>query len=130
MPFCPSCQSEYRPGFTHCTDCDVALVESLPETKLEEGINTAIEMVELATFPDCPEAEMIRELLEENGIATVLMSDAGVGIAPAGFPCTLLVRREEVERARSLHQEYFAGDEIVEASEQENDEQEIKGDRP
>lgn len=28
--FCPQCHAEYRPGFTHCTDCDVPLVASLP----------------------------------------------------------------------------------------------------
>ena len=94
MPFCPSCQSEYRPGFTLCKDCDVELVESLPEAKPEEGINTAVELVELATFPDHPEAEMIRELLEENGIVTVLMSDAGAGISPLSSPSTLLVSRD------------------------------------
>jgi hypothetical protein len=27
--FCPNCKSEYRPGFTHCVDCDVDLVDSL-----------------------------------------------------------------------------------------------------
>lgn len=27
--FCPSCGSEFRPGFTHCASCDVDLVESL-----------------------------------------------------------------------------------------------------
>jgi len=30
--FCPQCKAEYRRGFTHCTDCDVDLVESLPIT--------------------------------------------------------------------------------------------------
>jgi len=34
--FCPVCRDEYRPGFTRCGTCDVALVESLdgpaPET--------------------------------------------------------------------------------------------------
>jgi hypothetical protein len=25
--FCPQCRAEYRPGFTHCTDCDVDLIE-------------------------------------------------------------------------------------------------------
>ncbi len=29
--FCPECKSEYRAGFTHCSDCDVGLVERLPE---------------------------------------------------------------------------------------------------
>lgn len=28
--FCPVCKAEYRPGFTHCVDCDVDLVDALP----------------------------------------------------------------------------------------------------
>lgn len=28
--FCPQCRVEYRAGFTHCTDCDVDLVDELP----------------------------------------------------------------------------------------------------
>ncbi len=28
--FCPVCKAEYRPGFTHCSDCDVDLVSHLP----------------------------------------------------------------------------------------------------
>ena len=27
--FCPECKTEYRPGFTRCSDCDVDLVEVL-----------------------------------------------------------------------------------------------------
>jgi hypothetical protein len=29
--FCPECRAEYRDGFTRCSDCDVDLVERLPE---------------------------------------------------------------------------------------------------
>jgi len=29
--FCPVCKYEYRPGFTHCNDCDVDLVDALPQ---------------------------------------------------------------------------------------------------
>lgn len=29
--YCPECHAEYRPGFTHCADCDIDLVEWLPE---------------------------------------------------------------------------------------------------
>src|SRR5271157_4509346 len=29
--FCPICKAEYRFGFTRCSDCDVDLVETLPE---------------------------------------------------------------------------------------------------
>jgi hypothetical protein len=33
--FCPQCKVEYRPGFTHCADCDVDLVAELPKTAIE-----------------------------------------------------------------------------------------------
>jgi hypothetical protein len=32
--FCPQCKTEYRRGFTCCTDCDVDLVEALPDQEL------------------------------------------------------------------------------------------------
>src|SRR3974390_450706 len=33
--FCPECAVEYRPGFTHCTDCDVDLVSELPQPETD-----------------------------------------------------------------------------------------------
>ena len=33
--FCPQCKAEYRPGVTHCSDCDVELVEELSESENE-----------------------------------------------------------------------------------------------
>jgi len=32
--FCPQCNAEYRPGFTHCADCDVDLVNEPPHYAL------------------------------------------------------------------------------------------------
>ena len=32
---CPRCKAEYRPGFTHCADCDVDLVWELPKHAIE-----------------------------------------------------------------------------------------------
>ena len=34
--FCPECRAEYRPGFTHCTDCDVDLVAELPKSESDD----------------------------------------------------------------------------------------------
>ena len=33
--FCPECKAEYRPGFTHCSGCDVYLVEELSESQTD-----------------------------------------------------------------------------------------------
>jgi hypothetical protein len=31
--FCPQCRAEYRPGFIHCSDCDVDLVDGLSDSE-------------------------------------------------------------------------------------------------
>lgn len=35
--FCPNCRVEYRPGFSECSDCQVALVETLPNNGQAQG---------------------------------------------------------------------------------------------
>jgi hypothetical protein len=35
LMFCPQCKAEYIPGVTRCSDCDVALVERLPESGVD-----------------------------------------------------------------------------------------------
>ncbi len=111
MPFCPSCQTEYRAGFTRCADCDVELVPSLVQDAQEEGDAGPVELDELATFPNASEAEMIQELLEDNGISTVLRGDVDpLGIVAGSDTITLLVKQEDLQEARRLYDEYFAGE--------------------
>ena len=42
LMFCPKCKVEYRPGFTRCSDCEVDLVDVLPEEDLssDEALTT------------------------------------------------------------------------------------------
>src|SRR5215475_13286722 len=35
--YCPECRAEFRPGFIRCSDCDVDLVEELPEGESSSG---------------------------------------------------------------------------------------------
>jgi hypothetical protein len=35
MPWCPNCKAEYQEGYTECSDCGVALVESIEEEVAE-----------------------------------------------------------------------------------------------
>jgi len=113
MPFCPSCRAEYRPEMKRCSDCDVDLVESLSadESPDEEGI----QLVELASFPNVAEAEMIREILEGNGIRTVQRGEIDpIGVASGAEPTTLLVEQKDLNRAQEIYRVYFAGEQLSE----------------
>lgn len=50
MPWCPVCKNEYVEGKTHCPDCDVDLVDELPDEPEEEvtPVPTEEELKELA----------------------------------------------------------------------------------
>jgi len=84
MPFCPSCGIEYRPESTCYAGCNVELVDSLPAEDSGEINPDAVQLVELASFPNASEAEMIQELLESNGISTVIRGDADLIRATSG----------------------------------------------
>lgn len=60
MPWCPVCKNEYVEGKTHCPDCDVDLVDELPEESEEE-------------IPYVPTEEELKELAERRA-ATAHMS--------------------------------------------------------
>ncbi len=111
MPFCPSCRTEYRDGFTRCSECEVELVEALPAQDSSGIPPDRVQLVELASFPNASEAEMIQELLESNGIGTVIRGDVDpIGATSGAEPATLLVDRNELARAREIYEAFFAGD--------------------
>ena len=38
MPFCPKCRTQYREGFTLCSDCKIPLVDELTDDYEIEGL--------------------------------------------------------------------------------------------
>ena len=125
MPFCPHCAIEYPPEAALCEHCGAALVDSPPEGREQSALeDNATELVELAEFPNASEAEMIQELLEGNGIRTVLRGDVDpIGVVSGAAPSALLVERMDLMKARQLYEDYFAGDQAVEPGDEEADEQ-------
>ena len=98
MPFCPECQAEYEPGITECADCNVALVDTLPEADLGN-------YQELYACFDPLEAERIEGLLEAEGI-NALVRD----LRSSSFPTDIgrqaakriAVTEAKIEEARAL----------------------------
>lgn len=104
MPFCPKCRYEYREGFDTCPDCDVKLVQKLPEKPHVDLIDT--ELVVVARFMAAADAEMGRLKLNGHGIESVVMDTVSPGLY-VGYTMgiqgiRLFVRAEDADRARKI----------------------------
>jgi hypothetical protein len=115
--FCPECRSEYVPGITHCADCLVDLVDELPGEAEDRPQRPAPEG-EVSEVHRChgeTEAELLRSVLEANGIATALAGDAlgstvyRLTVGPLS-EVAILVGRADAGRARSLIASALRGD--------------------
>src|SRR5436305_13764768 len=76
--FCPRCGGEYREGFTWCADCDVALVEDLPEEldgEVEATEESAGEVELPAALPDADAEPRSLRLRELGLVLFVLFAD-------------------------------------------------------
>lgn len=110
MPFCPKCRIEYTEETAHCSDCGSELVAALPEQASTGEGDADFELAELSSFATVSEAEMAQELLESNGIRTVLRGEADpIGVTSGANPTTLLVSENDFARARELFEAFFAG---------------------
>lgn len=112
MPFCPKCRCEYQPGYARCSDCDVDLIESTPEPEKDEQLNRgALSLVMLASFPNPMKAQMVQELLESNGIDSMLQSDFNAGVGPfTASPNAVLIQKSDLPKGLELYEQYFGGD--------------------
>jgi hypothetical protein len=70
MAFCPECKYEFVKGIDTCPDCQVELVDALPDE-----YHPDINWVELHRFPGSIYAEMLKEALENNNIRCLLRKD-------------------------------------------------------
>ncbi len=111
MPWCPDCGAEYREGFTSCSDCGVALVDTPPPA--EEGtVAPGPEWVEVASYPTVEEARLAQGLLLDEGIRAEVV-DKHVVLNP--FPqvdeaeVVLLVAPDDAARADAVLERAEAG---------------------
>ena len=64
--FCPVCEAEYEAGITQCPDDNTPLVEQL--TPDDTGDVSEAEFVPLHRLGSPAEAEMVNDILRQNGI--------------------------------------------------------------
>ncbi len=105
--FCPTCGSEYLEGITECADCGVGLVAELP--KFDDN-DEALKILRV-TGPT--EAPMIKELLENNGIDSILQGQAAAATIPAAGDLNevrIWVAASVLTRAHELIEAFFDDD--------------------
>ena len=111
--FCPTCESEYEPGFTHCADDGTELVDQL---NVAAGAHDESEarFVALHTLSSPAEAEMVNDILQQNGIRSAVQSGASDQFSPLFSVMSpgaqVLVDERDLDRARELYAAFFGDD--------------------
>lgn len=110
MPFCPDCQAECGAEALQCASCG-AMIRDRLGAESEESAVDGDELVELAELSNSSEAEMIAELLENNGIRTVVRGEVDpIGLASRAAPPALLVERRQLLPAQKLYEAFYSGE--------------------
>lgn len=102
--FCPECGVEYREGFSQCSDCQVALVESLPDEPEPDHSGQGWETIEYSTY-SADQVPVLKSVLDAEGIEYFL-SDENIDTLYGSLPLLraprLTVRQEQADQVRQI----------------------------
>ena len=111
--FCPVCESEYEPGIERCPDDDTELVERLTSENTVRDHSEA-RFVPLHNVGSPAEAEMVNDILTQNGIRSAVQSggmDAFSPLLSSTSPgAVVLVDERDFDRAQELYASFFGDD--------------------
>jgi len=96
--YCPKCKGEYREGFTQCTDCQIPLVDELPQLESDDA---PIDLVEVLSTADPGLIALVKSVLEAEDIP-YLAHGEHFSRMHATIPVRFLVAKEDVEVAREV----------------------------
>lgn len=76
--FCPSCECEFRSGYTRCVSCDVELVEDRSAVEREridvpEHVPVTVQLIDICGYLDLDEAREVRDQLHQHKIVSELV---------------------------------------------------------
>ncbi len=111
--FCPVCESEYEAGIEVCPDDGTPLVERLtPENTVYD--HSEARFVPLHNIGSPAEAEMVSDILQQNGIRAVVQSGGADVFAPllstTAPGALVLVDERDFDRAHEIYNSFFGSD--------------------
>ena len=110
--YCPTCEAEYEAGITHCADDGAELVEKLT-TEGGATDDSEARFVMLHTMSSPAEAEMVHDILRQNGIRAVIQSGGADAFSPLlsqVSPGGVLVDERDFDRAQEIYSSFFGDD--------------------
>ena len=110
--FCPTCEAEYEPGITRCADDGAELVDRLtPEGGATDDSEARFVMLHTMSSP--AEAEMVNDILRQNGVRSVIQSGGADAFSPLlsqVSPGGVLVDERDLDRAQEIYGSFFGED--------------------
>lgn len=111
--FCPVCESEYEPGITRCSDDGSELVKRLTsENAAHDG--SEAKFVPLHHLGSPAEAEMVNDILTQNGIRSVIKSGGADALSPllsaTSEGALIFVDERDFDRATEIYASFFGAD--------------------
>jgi len=111
--FCPTCEAEYQPGITVCPDDNTPLVERLTADNTVHDSSEA-RFISLHKLGSPAEAEMVNDILQQNGIRSVVKSGGADAFSPllsaTSEGAIVFVDERDADRAMELYNAFFGGD--------------------
>lgn len=110
--FCPVCESEYEAGVTRCPDDNTDLVPQLDRATATD--DSEARFVHLHHLGSPAEAEMVNDMLRQNGIRSAVQSGGADALSPllasAATGSIVLVDERDLDRAQEIYSAYFGED--------------------
>jgi hypothetical protein len=111
--FCPICEAEYEPGITRCSDDNTQLVEKLTSDNTLRDSSEA-RFVPLHKLGSPAEAEMVNDILMQNGVRSVVKSSGLDTLSPllssTAEGAIILVDERDADRALEVYRAFFGSD--------------------
>lgn len=105
MAYCPQCLTEYAEGSSECIDCHVALVRGPLPQGADESTDVPAKLARVRTFSG-PTAHMdailAKNILEAEGIQSLLPGEFSAEALPGVDMVQLLVREEDAAEAAEI----------------------------
>ena len=110
--FCPTCEAEYETGVTSCPDDGSQLVERLDDATSTD--DSEARFLPLHNLGSPAEAEMVNDILRQNGIRSLVQSGGADALSPLLSSTSpgsiILVDERDFDRAQELYSAFFGQD--------------------